>query len=340
VLQAIDNRRCIVLLLLDLSAAFDTVEHDILLKRLQSKFGIGGNALNWFKSYLSDRSQYVSINDASSNTLKLDCGVPHRSVLGPILYLLYTSPLADILRQHNMLFHLYADDTQLYISFNCINDDEGLQLVLNRIENCLSDIDEWMTLNKLNLNKYKTELLFVYSRHSPQLFFPLLRFGSDMIKHSDSAKNIGVILDSTMTVIPHVKTVCKTAFYHLRNISRIRKYISIKNTETLVHDFVTFKIDHCNSLLFGLPKHVLNKLQSIQNAAARLITLSRKYDHITPIMKELHWLPIAECIKFKILLITFKALHDQAPSYITDLITCYKPQRTLCSSSELLLNNV
>ena len=202
----------------DLSAAFDTVEHDILLKRLQSKFGICGNALNWFRSYLSDRSQYVSINDASSNTLKLDCG----SVLGPILYLLYTSPLADILRHHNMLFHLYADDTQLYISFSC-NDDQDLQLVLNRIGNCLSDIDNWMTLNKLKLNKDETELLFLYSRHSPQLCFPLLHFGSDMIKRSDSAKSIGVTFDSTMSMIPHVKNVCKAAFYHLRNISRIQK---------------------------------------------------------------------------------------------------------------------
>jgi hypothetical protein len=105
-----------------------------------------------------------------------------------------------------MLFHLYADDTQLYISFSC-NDDQGLQLVLTCIENCLSDIDEWMTLSKLKLNKDKTELLFLYSRHSPELSFPLLRFGSDMIKHSDSAKSIGVIFDSTMTMIPHVKTV-------------------------------------------------------------------------------------------------------------------------------------
>ena len=141
-------------------------------------------------------------------------------------------------------------------------------------------------------------------------------------------------------MLPHVNNVCKSAFYHLRTILRIRKYVSTQTTEILIHAFVTSKLDHCNSLLYNVPKNVIKKLQSVQNAAARLITRSRKCHHITPILLDLHWLPVSERIKFKILLLTFKALHQQSPTYIQDLITRYLPSRSLRSSSTLSLNPV
>ena len=108
------------------------------------------------------------------------------------------------------------------------------------------------------------------------------------------------------------------AFYHLGTISRIRKYLSTKTTEIFFHAFVTSKLDHCNSVLYNFPKNVIKNLQSVQNAAARLITRSKKCDHITPIHLDLHWLPVSERIIFKILLLTFKALHQQSPTYIQD----------------------
>ena len=138
-----------------------------------------------------------------------------------------------------------------------------------------------------------------------------------------------MIFDRTMTMLPHITSICKSASYHLRNISRIRKFLSTKTTEILVHAFVSSKLDHCNFLLYNVPNYILKKLQSVQNAAARLITCSRKYDHITSILKELHWLPVSERIKFKILSLTFKALHQQFPTYIQDLLTCYQPSRSL-----------
>ena len=165
---------------------------------------------------------------------------------------------------------------------------------------------------------------------------PPPHFGCDIIQPSSSSRNIGVVFDSTMSMLPHVKS----AFYHLRNISRIRKLLSTKTIETLVHAFVTSKLDHCNSPLYGVPKYVIKKLQSVQNAAARLITSSRKFDHITPILCELHWLPISERIKFKIILLTHKALHQQSPIYIQDLICRYSTSRTLRSSSTLRLTPV
>ena len=122
-------------------------------------------------------------------------------------------------------------------------------------------------------------------------------------------------------MLPHVNNVCKSTFYPLCTIARERKYLSTQITEILIHAFVTSKLDHCNSLLYNVPKNVIKKLQSVQNAAARLITRSRKCDHITPILLDIHWLLVSERINFKILLLTFKALHQQSPTYSQDLMT-------------------
>ena len=224
-----------------------------------------------------------------------------------------------------MQFHFYADDSQLYISFSR-NDDLELTSIA-KIEECLSGLDKWMSLNKLKLNDDKTELLYLYSKHSPQQYLPLLRFGSDAIQPSSCSRNIGVVFHSAMSMLPHVNSVCKLAFYHLRNISRIGKLLSTKTTESLVHAFITSKLDHCNSLLYNVPKYVIKKLHSIQNAAAPLIASSRKYSHITPILSDLHWL--SERIKFKIILLTHKALHQHSPIYIQNLIRRYLTSRTI-----------
>ena len=197
-----------------------------------------------------------------------------------------------------------------------------------------------MSINRLKLKKDKTEPLYLFSKYNPQQSLPPLRFGTDTIKPSSHARNIGAIFDTTMSMLPHVNNVFKSAFYHLRTISRIRKFLSTQTTEILIHAFVTSKLDHCNSLLYNVPKNVIKELQSVQNAASRLITHSRKCHHITPILLDLHWLPLSERIKFKILLLTLKALHQQSPTYIHDLITRYLPSRSLRSSSALSLNPV
>ena len=282
ILRAIDNNCCVILLLLDLSAAFDTVDHRILLDRLSERFGIIGNALEWFRSYLFNRHQVVKVNSHESTSRELRCGVPQGSVLGPILFLLYTSPLGDVLKYHHVKFHLYADDTQIYLTFESSPDSSEMAKVM--MEACVRDIDAWMTVNMLKMNRDKTELLVLNGRHRPLPPLTTISVCDEEINRSAKARNIGVIYDSSMSMENHIMAICKAAFYHLRNISRIRKYLSSQTAEMLVHAFVSSRLDYCNSLLYGLPKELLKKLQHVQNVAAWIVTHTRKCDHITTVL--------------------------------------------------------
>ena len=168
-----------------------------------------------------------------------------------------------------MDFHPYADDTQLYTTFSC-DDKDDLTTTIPRIENRLVDITNWMTTNKLKLNTDKMELL-LYSRFRLPPRLPSINIGTAIIEPTNKARNIGVIFDNTVTMSFHINNLVKGAFYHLRNIAKICKYINVTTAELLVHAFVNSKLDFCNSLLHGLPKYEINKLQSVQNAAARVI---------------------------------------------------------------------
>ena len=209
---------------------------------------------------------------------------------------------------------------------------------MSNIERCILEIDHWMLLNRLKLNKDKTELLVISAKHLPMPVVQEISIVSETIRSSQKARNIGVTFDNHVLFNDHVASIWKSSFYHLRNISYIRKYLSSTTTETLVHAFVSSKLINCNSLLYGLPNYQVKKLQHVQNAAARLISLSRRHEHqITPILLHLHWLLIRYRIEFKILLITYKALNNLASSYIRDLLTPYVPSRQLRSSSKNLL---
>ena len=260
-------------------------------------------------------------------------GVPQGSILGPILYLLDTSPLGDIMKRHDMNFHFYADDYQVYFSFDSVS-----SATITRIEPCLQVIATWMSLNKLKLNGDKTKLLVIGSRNLSASQLPSFKaIDGSVIQPLHFARNIGVIFDIKLNMERQVSAICKSAFFHIRNISQIRKFLSVNSAKALVRAFVTCRLDNCYFLLYGLPKHLVHKLQLAQNCAARLILCGRKHDHITPLLKELHWLPVEQRIILKILMLTFKALNKLCPSYIRDLLETYKPTRILRSSIRNLL---
>ena len=191
-----------------------------------------------------------------------------------------------------------------------------------------------MSANKLTLNHDKTKLLVLHVRHRPQPPLESILVCSDVIYSSNSAKNIGAWFDTVMSMDNHINSICQSAFYHLRNIAQISRHISFHNCETLIH---ASKIGHYNILLSGLKQDQVRKLQYVQNSAARLLTGTRRHEHVTPVLRDLLWLPVHERIRFKILLMTFKCLNQLAPSYLSDLLIHYIPSRTLRLSDKELL---
>ncbi len=274
-------------------------------------------------------------------------------------------PLGNIIRKYGISFHCCADDTQLYIS---TKPDKTSKL--SKLTECVKNIKDWMTNHFLLLNSDKTDILLIGPKNCTQNLVDYNLQLDRCTVSSSTVKNLGVILDSNLSFENHISHVTKTAFFHLRNIAKLRNMLSVSDAEKLVHAFMTSRLDYCNALLGACPASSINKLQMyiyiwsffrrfyperltigeyikrlilkiteetdrgsapntksqaliVQNAAARVLTRSRKYDHITPILQSLHWLPIKFCISYKILLLAYKALNDLAPAYLINLLSRY-----------------
>ena len=273
--------------------------------------------------YLSNRTQRVSVKGVLSELSELAFSVPQGSVLGPIAFCIYTIPLGSILRHYKIQYHIYADDTQLYWSFDLDTPDE----VLSTISACISDIRTWMIRNKLKINDDKTEFLLITSSRAKFTENIDLSTGKENISSSNSCKSLGVMLDSHFSTDTQINSLCKATYFHLRNISAIHNHLSSAATEQLIHSFFSSRLDYCNSLLYGVPKYKIKYLQRVQNVAARIVTRCPRRDHITPHLESLHWLPVEFRIVFKILLLAYKCMNNLTSNYLSELVTPYTQER-------------
>ncbi|XP_066556392.1 uncharacterized protein LOC136747362, partial [Amia ocellicauda] len=228
----------------------------------------------------------------------------------------YMLPLGDIIRRHNINFHSYADDTQLYLSVNPNN-----TIDLEKLMCCLSEIKTWMSKKSLMLNSDKTEVIILGDKNRT-VHHALTKLSNDNFNFfpKEMARNLGVICDHNLSFESHIQNVSRSSFLQLRNIARLRQFLSLQDTEKLIHAFVTSRLDYCNAILSGSTNRAISALQLVQNAAARILTKTKKHEHITPVLASLNWLPVHYRIDFKGLLLTFKALKGLAPPYLKDLI--------------------
>lgn len=230
--------------------------------------------------------------------------------------------------------HGYADDTQLYSFFRPGHNELSVR---SNLHECIDEVRCLMRGLQLKLNDQKTEFLILGTQAAlKKVVTTSITVGNQVIPRSPFVKNIGAYFDPQLKMDVQIKNVCKDARFNLYRIGKIRKYLTTEQTKTLAHAYVTSKLDGLNSLLFGLPKSEIQKLQRVQNSTARLITGSKKFDHITPILKELHWLPVQFRIEFKVLLLSYKALYGGGPVYLRDLLKFHSPDgdRVLRSASD------
>ena len=290
------------------------------------------------ESYLKNRHQFVKIRNAKSSDTPLTIGIPQGSVMGPILYLLYTPPLQHIIEPFNIMRHIYADDTQLYCRLPLQDPAETLRAVQN-MNACIEKVRIWMLSNKLMINDQKTEVLLLGSKRSQDMLKNLdikVLVGDSTISPSSSARNLGVILDPSVSMQQQVTSVPKAAYFHMRRLHSIRQYLTKDACSKAIHALVASRLDFNNALLLGCTEAQKHCLQVAQNHSARILTRTRdRRQHMTPILQELHWLPIDYRIRYKVLLFIHFAFHNvKCPMYMRAFIQFYQPLPHLRSAAE------
>ena len=321
ILIASDKKTATVLLLLDLSAAFDTVDINCLIKILFHEIGIRGTALQWFCSFLRQRTMRVKVNGSFSEVFELEFGVPQGSVLGPLLFNIYIRSIYKHIHSTGFTIKGFADDHQLYVSFS---PDFQYAFLGDRIRLVMNQIDNWMNCFFLKLNQNKTQVIVFGPesvRNKISINGVFVENNKTCIRFRNIVKNLGIFLDASLSFSDQIKSVVSTAFASIKSIARIKSFLTVKEKCTLLTALVLSKVDYCNLLYYGINNSLLNRLQVVQNSAARLVFNKRKFDHSSGLLFELHWLPVKERINYKINLIIHKALYHTSSNDIQNLVT-------------------
>ena len=320
--KSVNDNNMVALILLDSSAAFDTVDHDILLERLENNFMIKNKAINWIRSYLEDRTFSVTVNKMQSKPKKLKYGVPQGSLLGPLFYILYTTELVNIIEKHGMQAHMYADDCQIYISFK----SQFMKQTEQNIKACLSNIKEWMNNNFLKLNPTKTNFMILSSKHDIDSIPTInLSFNNCTIVPTGSITSLGVNITNMLDFGKFINKKVQICSFHLRNINHIKHSLPTQTRIILVTNLILSNLDYCNSLLIGATNKDIKPLQRIVNRSVRFIFDLKRRTHVSPFAAKAHFLPIFYRIQFKVCLIAFKIINGMSPDYLSEGLEMFQP---------------
>ena len=302
VVNAIDSGRYCVGIFLDLSKAFDTIDHSILLCKLEH-YGIRGVALAWFKDYLQNRQQCVTVNGVKSQSRQVTCGVPQGSVLGPLLFLIYIN---DIINSSSLFtYSLFADDTCLLAHHNY------LLPLINSVNDEIGNIFEWFCCNKLLLNTSKSQYV-VFRLRGKRIqndIVPLV-IGGNQIDRSQNVRFLGVIVDEYLSWKDHVSYVCTKVSRSVGIISKLRLYLPKETLITLYNAIVMPHLMYCNVAWGNTYKTHIDKLIVLQKKAVRYITNSNYRSPSLPLFIQLHILPFEKLVILSCLIFMFKTQGD------------------------------
>ena len=321
ILWAMERQEVIALTTLHLSVAFDTADHEILIEVLEHQFGTTNLAINWFKTYLYPRKFIVDIDGHHSKEINLKFSVPQGSLAGPILYLAYASTLRYVIPDTNMInINGYADDHSLNKNFRTNNRIEEIHMIRS-LELCMNDIKDWMDINRLKMNATKTEFIMFGSKKQLQkCTTESLKVNNDIVPTSETIKYLGTWLDQHLSFKTHIKKKCQTAMMNLQRIKAIHHMLSQEACHQLMLGLVMSHLDYINAILINLPQREIQKLQRIQNMAAKIVLCKSKYERSHESLQELHWLPIHRHIQHKILTLVYTCMNGQAPDYLINLL--------------------
>ena len=330
VLSGFDVDLCTIIILLDLSAAFDTIDFYRMIRILHDEIGIRGTALKWFSSFLRGRTQRVKIDNNYSDILEVMYGTPQGSVLGPKLFSIYVRGQPKVFQQCKFKPAAFADDSNGTKKFSL-----SFQYHVTSIDipDCLDKITNYMNRFFLKINTEKTEFMLLHPKHlSKEVIVRGAFVDGNCIRFSSKVKNVGLWLDENLELSCHINKITAHCFKLLKDIGRVRNVLSDSNTESLVHSVITNRLDMFNSLFVNINKSLINKMQKVQNAAARLVKKMPKRHSVANTLHQLHWLPIESRVTFKILLITHKVVYGKSPA---NLIVSFKGHN--CRAQDFLL---
>ena len=245
-----------------------------------------------------------------------------------ILFNAYIAPLAKLLHQHNMQHHLYADDTKLYVTFPPTDNMQALA----RMEACIQEVKTWLCVNGLVMNENKSVAIVICSPSlGTPIMFSCINISGQFVDTFAVIRDLGFATDTHMSMASQVSNICRSAYYHLSRIAKIRESLTTSVCKSLIHGLVTSRLDYGNAMLFGLTDRLLHRLEMVQRSAARIVMQIRRGDRqsMTTVLRQLHWLPIKRRIEYKILILVHKALYEGTPEYLAAPVRT-KTLPTLC----------
>ena len=309
----LDQKDIIGSIFLDLRKAFDVIPHNFILGKLVY-YGIKGKEYDWMKSYLTDRRQFVTVNDCTSEWLKIRSGVPQGSILGPLIFCLFINDLCNVNLHSNSKLSLYADDTAIF------NHGKTIREVQKNLQDDFDTICKWLDLNNMHLHPRKTKVMAFGHKKKLGKDVLLINYRNLPLENVNKIKYLGVLLDSGMTWGVHISTVVSKISRAIGCIRRIKEWLSFKILKNLYFAMILPYIDYCNTAWGSCAKIHRDKIQKLQNKYARMILNKDYHTSQRSLLHMLKWQSVEQRIKYQYCVLVFKIQNNLVPTYLESLI--------------------